>query len=199
MANRFKLVLLTALLLGMMQANASNSPLSVNFLPPIQFPSGDFQIRGLRLSVLWGSETEMYGLDVGAIGNVTTTAFGGAAIAGAFNLNYSAADIYILQVAGLANINLGATNIYGLQVTAGTNHNGADANVYGMQLAPINLCTQTKVYGFQIGLYNRADTITGFQIGFINVTKNLHGLQIGFLNFDETGMFQVSPFLNVGF
>jgi hypothetical protein len=78
--------------------------------------------------------------------------------------------------------------------------NSAQSKVVGLQAALLaNLSPATTIYGAQIGLYNKAQEVYGFQIGLVNSTKNLHGLQIGLVNFNETGIFGVSPVLNVGF
>lgn len=181
------------------QAQAAFSPLSLTVLPPVQFPPEDFNITGLRISALFGRQREVYGLDFGVIGNITQQTFTGLAVSGGFNLTRGQTTILGLQLAGLTNINVQKTNVFGVQVASMLNRNDAASSVTGLQLALVNLADHTSIYGFQVGIYNRALSVYGFQIGLVNVTQNLHGLQIGLLNFHQKGLFVVSPFLNFGF
>lgn len=181
-------------------AHAALSPLSVGLVPPIQFPPADFSVTGLRLSLLWGHHRDMYGIDLGVIGNVTDQDFTGIGLSGVFNLTRGTTKAIGAQLAGLANINTNKTRVYGLQGAIGLNENDAESSVVGLQIAALaNLSDHTTVYGAQIALYNKAYAVYGFQIGLVNVVENLHGLQIGLVNFNHTGVFSVSPILNVGF
>jgi hypothetical protein len=76
----------------------------------------------------------------------------------------------------------------------------AESKVVGLQVAVLgNIAPNANIYGAQVGLYNRARAVYGFQIGLVNFAKDLHGIQIGLINFNETGIFGVSPIINVGF
>ncbi|KYG64955.1 hypothetical protein AZI86_12225 [Bdellovibrio bacteriovorus] len=125
----------------------NSTPIEIALFPPVQFPSPDFAVRGLRLSVV-GQNREAHGLDLALIGNMTKQKFTGVAIAGLFNYNAVGADIIGLQLAGLANLNDVSSRLYGFQVGA--------YNRVG------------KVYGVQIGLVNSARELHGIQIGLIN-------------------------------
>lgn len=176
------------------------SPLSVGVINPVQFPPDDFNVAGLRLSLGWGDHRDVYGLDVGLLGNITRQRFVGLALAGGANITQGDTTIIGLQLAGGANVNMQKTNVYGLQAALGVNSNSAESSVTGLQIALLaNLAAHTDIYGFQIGLYNRAKHVYGFQIGLVNVTDSLSGLQIGLINFNHTGLFAVSPILNFGF
>jgi hypothetical protein len=179
-------------------AHAAVTPLSVAIVPPVQFPASDFTITGLRLSLLWGHHRDLYGLDLGVLGNITDQAFTGAAFSGVFNATHGPTTILGLQAAGLANINTEKTNVYGLQMALGLNSNTAQSTVAGLQLAIANHSPFTSVYGAQIGIYNRAQDVYGLQIGLVNVASSLHGVQIGLANFNAKGPFAISPILNVG-
>ena len=179
---------------------AAVSPVSVTVFPPIQFPADNYTITGGRFSILWGRQRDLYGLDVGVLGNITDETFVGIGISGLLNLTGGTTTILGLQLAGLANINTNKTQIYGLQATLGINSNTASSSIVGLQIAPIaNLSPYMNIYGIQAGIYNRALSVYGFQIGVVNVVKNLHGIQIGLLNFNEGGLFFVAPVLNIGF
>jgi hypothetical protein len=175
------------------------SPLSFNLVPPVQFPPEDFSVTGLRLSLGYGHHRDMYGIDVGVLGNITDQDFAGVALAGIFNSTSGVSRIIGMQAAGLLNMNSGKTSVLGLQLALGANYNTAESAVYGVQLAAANLSDHTTVNGLQLGVYNRARAVRGFQIGIVNVTTNLTGLQIGVINFHHQGVFSVCPILNFGF
>lgn len=185
--------------LSLSSAFAAVSPVAISIGGPVQFPPNDFNIMGARISVLYGKHRDVSGLDVGLLGNITTGKFTGAAVSGLFNKTAGPTTILGLQLAGLANINTQKTRVFGLQAALGTNYNTAESSVVGVQLALANLSPNTNIYGFQMGLYNKARAVRGFQIGLINVTQNLSGIQIGLLNFYQEGFFKVSPIINIGF
>lgn len=180
------------------QSHAFYSPLSLSVLPPVQFPPDDFSITGARVSVFYGRHRDVYGLDVGGIGNITDQSFTGLALAGGFNWTKGVTHILGLQLAGGANVNTGKTHVFGLQAAL-LNVMTAESSVTGFEIALANLAAHTTVNGLQVGLYNRALVVNGFQIGVINVTETLRGIQIGLLNFHRKGLFTVSPILNIGF
>ena len=182
----------------MPRAQAAITPLAVSLVPPLQFPSDENSVTGVRLSTLWGHHRDVYGFDFGGIGNITDQDFVGVGLAGVFNLTYG--ETRGLQVAGLTNVNLQKTTVVGVQLAGLLNYNKAESSATGLQLALLgNISSFTNVYGGQVGLYNTAKEVYGFQIGLVNVTESLHGIQIGLLNFHRKGTFYVSPILNVGF
>lgn len=192
--------LLAILLLGFVQqARAFNTPLSVSALPPVQFPSSEYSVTGLRASALWGHHRDVYGLDLGLLGNITDQRFTGLAVSGLFNQTYGDTTILLLQAALGANLNKQKTSVYGVQLAL-LNKNDAESSLVGLGLGLVNLSPNMRVVGFQAGLYNKARSVYGVQIGIINQTTDLHGLQIGLLNFaTASSLFPVSPILNVGF
>jgi hypothetical protein len=191
---------LIALLLACpLWAHAAYSPLGLDIIPPVEFPPDDFSIAGARVSALWGRQRDVYGLDVGVLGNVTELNFVGLAVSGVFNTTYGSTTILGLQAAGAFNYNTNKTSVTGLQLALGVNRNVGESSVTGLQLALANLSDHTKIYGFQIGIYNEAEEVYGFQIGLVNKTTNLHGLQVGIVNFNAKGPLKLTPFLNVGF
>jgi hypothetical protein len=189
-----------AILVGTVHAHAAVSPISFGIVRPIQFPPEDFTVTGARISLLWGEHRNMYGLDLGLMGNITEQEFTGLAISGVFNMTMGNTTIVGLQLAGLTNINTNKVFVGGLQLAAGMNINEAASTVAGLQAALLaNLSPFTDIYGVQMGLYNRAAIVHGLQIGLVNVTDSLHGFQIGLINFNHKGTFAVSPILNAGF
>ncbi len=198
MTNLIKIVLSLGVIFGCHPAFAATSPLAVGFIPPVQFPPSDFDVTGLRLSLLVGKHRTMTGIDVGLIGNVTDVEFAGLAISGGFNRSFGPTTIIGLQLAGLANINTQKTSVYGFQLAA-VNSNTAESKIAGFQLGLVNLSQNTTIGGVQVGVYNVAREVYGLQIGLVNRATNLHGLQIGLVNFHEQGVFAVCPIINFGF
>jgi hypothetical protein len=181
-------------------AHAALSPVSLGLVPPVQFPPTDYTITGASVSLLYGEHRDIYGLDIGVLGNITNQTFTGIGISGIFNITHGQATILGLQLAGITNMATQKISVVGLQVAGAVNELTASSTVTGVQLALLaNLADHTDIYGFQIGLYNRAQSVYGFQIGLVNVANSLHGIQIGLVNFHTTGLFAVSPIINIGF
>ena len=193
------LLLILFVLFSHITTQAAVSPLGIAIGGPVQFPPNDYDIIGARVSLLYGTNRDVSGIDLGLLGNITTGKFTGAAVSGIFNYTKGMATITGLQLAGIANINTQKIRVVGLQAALGTNYNSAESSIVGLQLALANLSPNTSIYGFQMGLYNKARAVRGFQIGLINVTQNLSGIQIGLLNFYQDGFFKVSPLINIGF
>ncbi len=180
------------------QAFSFASPVSIAIIPPLQFPTSEFSVTGVRASVLYGRHRDVYGFDVGLLGNITEQEFVGIGLAGGFNLTKGNTTA-LVQAAGVANINTNKTDIIGLQAAALMNMNDAASSVTGLQLAAVNIAPHTVIRGFQVGVYNRALKVYGIQVGLVNRVDNLYGLQIGLANFHHKGTFVVSPILNFGF
>ena len=193
-----KFFFLSVILLSSYFAEAAITPLALTIVPPVQFPAEDFSITGLRLGLL-GHHRDLFGVDLGLIGNITDQEFRGLALSGIFNYTKGDSTIFGIQLAGIANVNTSKINVYGLQFALGANYNPATSSVVGVQIALANLSAFTDIYGLQLGVYNKSASVHGLQIGLVNVTNNLHGVQIGIVNFNAKGPFLVSPILNVGF
>ncbi len=181
------------------ESQAALSPLSVGLFPPVQFPPSDFSVTGIRASLLWGRHRDVYGIDVGLLGNITDQSFTGIGVSGLFNATHGTTNVIGLQAAGLANFNTNKTSVYGVQFATLLNKNDAESSLSGVALSLVNLSPNMNVYGAQIGIYNKARAVYGFQIGLVNDCTDLHGLQIGLVNFHTNGLFVVAPILNFGF
>lgn len=142
-------ILLTTGLLFSLSAAAvgSQSPIGIGLFPPLQIPSSEYEITGLRVGVV-GINRSASGIDIGLLGNITKQSFAGSAFSLLFNYNHIAADIVGFQISGLANVN------------------GTGSSLYGVQLGLYNKVS--NVYGLQIGLVNVAQKLNGVQIGLIN-------------------------------
>lgn len=199
MTKLFKTIIVAFAVFYFVPSHAALTPISVNIVPPVQFPPSDYMVTGVRASVLWGQHRDMYGIDLGLLGNITDQDFTGIAVSGVFNYTKGTTNVLGLQLAGLANYNAQKTNVYGVQLALGLNSNKAASNVVGLQLALANISAFTDIYGVQLGVYNRAKDVYGLQIGLVNVADNLHGIQIGLINFNHKGLIGMCPLINIGF
>lgn len=192
------LLLFIAFIFCASPVRAAMAPVAVSIFPPIEFPPKDRTIAGVRASILWGNHREVFGFDFGILGNITESDFGGLSVSGIFNVTHTTTTIIALQAAGIINLNMGKTRVVGLQI-APVNYMREASTLIGFGVGLANLAVHTKVVGFQVGLYNSALVVTGFQIGVVNYAETLHGIQIGLLNFHRTGVFPISPGINIGF
>lgn len=150
-------------------------PLQLALWHPVQLVGEDEGVAGLRLSIPYGKNAELRGLDLGlrigfcegevtglqlsAGANRSGDVVRGIQVAGVWN---DCQDLRGIQIAGLL-VN-SASWTHGLQVAGFMNHGGT---VTGVQIA---------------GVLNFAVGATGLQIGLINVCGTLKGIQIGLLN-----------------
>lgn len=176
------------------------SPVSVSIIPPIQIPPADFSVTGIRASLLWGHHRDLYGIDLGVLGNITDQDFMGIGVSGIFNLTSGTTNILGLQLAGITNINKNKVTGVGFQIAGLANINTAASSFSGLQASlGVNYSPFSTIYGAQVGIYNVANVVYGFQIGLVNITESLYGVQIGLANFNRKGLFSFTPILNIGF
>ncbi|MEE2716340.1 MAG: hypothetical protein VX610_02825 [SAR324 cluster bacterium] len=147
--------------------------------PVFQFSPSDSNIYGLRINVGYGTNEEVWGLDVGTI-NSTTSAYG--LQIGGWNKTET---FYAIQ-AGLVN---SASSAYGPQLgiwnyteriaglQAGLFNSAASAT--GLQLSGWN--EASEVLGLQLGGMNEAGNVTGFQFSLWNAAEKISGLQLGLI------------------
>lgn len=151
----------------------------------VQAPA-DPNVDGCRLSLFYGSNSSVRGVDLGLASlSESTSSSGFRAILG------------IHRVTGRSS---------GLALSLVNYHSGQDS---GANLAFINR-VKNVASGVNLGFVNVTDgasdvDISGLgmsrssnvQVGFINVTRRIDSVQIGFLNFAENGFFPVFPFFNI--
>lgn len=123
---------------------APMTPVMVSLFTPAQVPSENYDVKGLRIDLLYGKCHNLYGLDAGLVNYTVNKEVGLAAGL----VNYAGKSFTGLQV-GAVNI---GKEVHALQVGV---YNGAD-----------------DMSGFQIGLINHARIMRGVQIGVINVIEN---------------------------
>ena len=158
---------------------------------PVQFPVSSSEVSGLRVSLLYGKNRVVSGLDISAFVSVVEEDFYG--LEGSVLINNIGSSSGALQIAGVANTCYG--DYSGLQVACVANY--AEGNLTGGQIGSFN--SAKDVSGFQIGAFNVATSVVGCQIGVINVAQKVKGLQIGLINVIKGNDFPCLPLLNTHF
>jgi len=171
------LVALTLVLLALAPPHTTSAqdpaPIQLSLLSPAQLVPADEAIRGLRLSLLYGRNTDVTGLDVGLVA-------------------HSTGDFRGVQ---LAVVGLTDNDFTGLQyslVSVITGH------MEGVQLGGVNLAESGR--GIQWGAVNHSRNFRGLQLSLVNYAETLHGIQVGLVNIiREGGVLPVMPIVNWSF
>lgn len=170
-------IIAVLLLMGSTRIFASDTkPIQFSLFNPVQMLDENASVKGVRLSLFYGVNDNITGVDYGLIYNrVKKNVIGGQS--------------------GLVN-NVGG-NFGGQQSGAVNITNG---NFNGLQFGLVNL-SKGGFVGVQVGvIYNYAGTMNGIQLGLINNTENLSGLQIGLVNINGSkDPFMFLPFVNFSF
>ena len=144
----------------------------------------------LRISIIAGRNRDVYGLDLGLVGNMSTEEFTGFQAAGIFNrVGHSDGAV---QFAGIFNHSCG--DFAGLQVAIA---NIVDGEMDGLQIGLYN--RSSVLDGMQLGFVNIIDSGDGIQIGVINSARELDGLQIGVINVIRDSTMPFLPIVNFAF
>lgn len=155
--------------------SAGLTPLAVSLVPAMELPSDDWSIAGLRLNLLVGRHHDVWGIDIGTIGNDVVYDGGGVQSAGIFNR--CGGDFQGLQMSGVLN--------------------WTDGEIDGVQIALVNHASDLS--GLQLGFLNVADRGSGVQIGLVNAARALEGLQIGLVNIIRESSVPFFPIVNFAF
>ena len=159
---------------GELQAQEDARSLELALFSPLQVRSPEDPIRILRLSLLYGENVSVRGLDVGLVARNT----GGISK----GLQYAFVGIVDGDFVGWQNsfVSISRQEFLGLQ--------SGFYNEMGTGEA------------FQLGFLNRAEDVSGFQLGFINLANEMYGLQIGLVNIIESKTsFSFLPIVNWSF
>lgn len=126
-------------------AIAQEKPIQLSLFAPVQIVSENDAVAGIRLSLLYGKNTHVSGLDWGLISHSTSGESKGVQF-------------------GLVGLN--DADFTGWQNTA---VNITKQNFEGFQWGVVNYSGHAS--GFQLGLVNYAVTMKGLQIGLVNIIK----------------------------
>ncbi len=126
-------------------AIAQDKPIQLSLFAPVQIVSENDAVAGIRLSLLYGKNTHVSGLDWGLVSHSTSGESKGVQF-------------------GLVGLN--DADFTGWQNTA---VNITKQNFEGFQWGVVNYAGHAS--GFQLGLVNYAITMKGLQIGLVNIIK----------------------------
>lgn len=130
------------------------------------------RVYGLRLSGLYGIQSEVVGID-----------------AGLFN------DAGTFTGVGTGFCNVARAYAVGAQLGVGCNQ--VEENFQGLQAGMMNIVSK-ELTGLQIGFSNGARSGRGVQIGMVNSSDDLKGVQLGLINLNRKGLLKFLPGINVG-
>jgi hypothetical protein len=120
------------------------TPVMISLMTPAQAPSPEWDVKGVRLDLLYGRCQNLHGLDLGLV-NHTVGKEVGLAVGLVNNAEKS-----------FAGLQAGAVNIGG--------------RVSALQIGLFNEADDMS--GIQVGLINHTRIMRGVQIGLINVIEN---------------------------
>lgn len=164
-------------------------PVGINLVTPVQMPSADATIDGLRLNLIYGENFGVNGLDLGLFGCSRANASGLALdlFAARYDFDFTGGLFAGLGMAVLGNgtgcelsviANYNRGSFTGLQLAL-LNNNGL---FEGVQVGAVNY-NKGASKGFQVGLYNNnLNEYHGWSIGGINCADRFNGVQIGLVN-----------------
>ncbi|MBW2495297.1 MAG: hypothetical protein JRE43_11145 [Deltaproteobacteria bacterium] len=188
---RSLIALLAIATLGSTVACAPSSgwtPVQIGFFNPGQLFTQETDVHGMRISVPYTRNENLYGLDAG----IASTAETLTGVQTNFLFN-GAQDARALQMTICMNSSIQAK---GVQMSV---FNLVEQNFTGLQLGGL-VNTAGDAKGAQIaGIHNRSESIVGLQISsLVNETNDLRGLQLGALNFNDSGPLPFFPIFNFG-
>lgn len=142
----FTILMLLPIFISATAHAQEKKPIQLSFFAPVQIYPETTPIAGVRLSLLYGKNTSVSGLDVGLVNHTT------AGISKGFQL-------------GLVGIN--EADFVGFQHNYLVNN--VNGNCEGFQLGFVNITHNMN--GFQLGFVNYAYNMKGLQIGLVNIIK----------------------------
>ncbi len=170
--------------------SAGIAPLAISIVPPVQVPSEDWDIYGVRLNIFVGAHRDVAFIDVGVLGNIVYGNLSGVQLAGIYNRIGNSDG----AIEGACIMNDVRHDFCGVQLAL---CNRVSGDMEGLQAGLINL-TQDGA-GLQMGAFNRAERFSGLQIGIANYAYQLNGLQIGVFNVIEDSNIPFMPLINAAF
>ena len=148
------------------------TPAQFSFFTPLQIFSEKYKIYGLRLTLPYGTNKSLHGVDLGLVNQLDSLYGVGLS---AFYSKHSG-DMYGLNLAGAFNLSTG--NDVGLSMAGFYNETG---RIDGVQVA---------------ALHNQAKTVNGVQISLFNYCHKMNGVQIGLLNYCKDQPFRYTLLFN---
>lgn len=168
--------ILAAVLFSLLLAPAAalaDGPVNLSLFAPVQIVKEDQSVTALRISLIYGKNVDMQGLDLSLVGKNTGSFTG---------VQFAAVGLVDGDFTGLQNSWLASV---------------ANGNMQGLQWA-VYTHAGTGSSGVQLGLLNTADDFSGLQFGLVNIAESMRsGLQIGLVNIiNNKEKLKVFPIVN---
>ncbi len=167
-------------------ANVASAETSFQFSAPNHQSPQDPDVNGVRLSILYGKNQSVRGLDLGLLSLSETANLSGLSL--------------VLGMGKVTGEMSGGAAISLINV-----HTGRDTGLNAAFINRLNVAESAVNVGFvniadgatmvDVGGLNVSSRSTA-QLGFINVTKEITGFQFGFVNIAENGFLPVFPIFN---
>ncbi len=141
----FTAAVFLALILLVQPTMAQQKPIQLALVTPIQIVPDNYGISGVRLSLLYGRNTNVSGIDLGLVNHCTSGRSEG--------LQWG--------LVGLVDADFTGFQAAGANIT--------QKNFEGFQWGFVNYAGHCS--GFQLGFVNYAMTMKGLQIGLVNIIR----------------------------
>jgi hypothetical protein len=156
-------------------AQSDVKPIQISILDPVQIFDSDTSIHGIRLTLFYGTNQDVVGLDWGGV------------------VHELSGDMIGWQE-GIVNLVEG--DVKGFQDGF---VNFVEGDFWGVQTGFVNI-NRSRTIGIQAGINNSTNDMIGIQLGAVNITETLRGLQIGFININKSGKpIKFLPIVNISF
>jgi hypothetical protein len=144
-SHRLLVLVAAVLVVGSLPVMAQDRPVQLALFNPVQlFPESN-SISGIRLSLIYGKNTSVTGIDLGLVNYTTKGTTTGIQ----------------WGLVGLSDADFVGWQDNGVNIVKG--------NFQGLQLGWVNYANHAG--GLQLGLVNYARTLKGLQIGLVNIIK----------------------------
>ena len=167
-------------------ANLASAETPFQFGVPHNNAPDDPDVNGIRLSIFYGKNRSVRGLDLGLLSLSETSNLSGVGLV--LGMGKVTAEMSGGAAFSLINIHTGRDR--GLNAAFINLINSAESAV---DVGFVNIADGPTM--LDVGGLNVADSSTA-QLGFINVAKKITGFQFGFVNIAKNGFLPVFPIFN---
>ncbi len=157
------------------------TPVQLALFAPLQLAPVDSDVYGLKLSLPYGVNRILYGLDVGLC-NSDQEVYG-LNVAG---WNMVKGNQYGIMIGGLfSSRGNSESKFYGLNIAGGVNLSKGTG--YGASIGGLVDYAADAMTGLQLACWTSAKKLTGLQLGVVNYANDLTGIQLGLVNICPKG------------
>jgi hypothetical protein len=140
------------------------TPFQYSIFNPIQLFDEDYDIYGLRLTLAYGENKSVYGVDAGLYCRTTGDQYGFQSALVVCSREGTTSGVTCATVGNLSKGDESGVSLAGL-------FNVAEGEFTGLQAAGI-VSRAKKFSGLQIGTLNHCDDFYGVQFGLVNICRN---------------------------